>query len=181
MVEIITRCLWKNSKWAGGETNELYIYPSGSSYRERNFMARISVANTYGDGKSEFTSLPGIDRFISVLEGEMTLTFEEKYTCNLKPFDIENFSGDCAAFSIGKYVDFNLMLQNCKGELFFEAADREFVIDLKETVARLFLFIIEGEITIGEHILNKCDLLITDQNRLSVFADQAKFFYGYFK
>ena len=43
------------SKWSGGSTTELYIYPPQAVYREGNFKCRISSATVEVE-KSDFTS-----------------------------------------------------------------------------------------------------------------------------
>ena len=42
----------KVAVWAGGTTNEIFIYPENSSYVDRSFKARISVATTNNEEKS---------------------------------------------------------------------------------------------------------------------------------
>lgn len=53
------------SKWSGGSTTELYIYPPQAVYREGNFKCRISSATVEVE-KSDFTSLPGVKRYLSI-------------------------------------------------------------------------------------------------------------------
>ena len=43
------------SKWSGGETTELYIYPADYQYKKRDFLFRISRA-TIPKEKSIFTN-----------------------------------------------------------------------------------------------------------------------------
>ena len=56
MNKVIKKDDWKVSVWAGGTTNEIFIYPENSSYADRIFKARISVATTNNGEKSLFTS-----------------------------------------------------------------------------------------------------------------------------
>ena len=35
---------YKVSKWSGGDTTELYLYPENGDYRSGNFQLRISSA-----------------------------------------------------------------------------------------------------------------------------------------
>ena len=44
-IKIVKEQGQKISKWSGGITNQLYIYPENSSYENRNFKWRISSAN----------------------------------------------------------------------------------------------------------------------------------------
>ena len=40
MNKVIKKDDWKVSVWAGGTTNEIFIYPEDSSYSDRIFKAR---------------------------------------------------------------------------------------------------------------------------------------------
>lgn len=103
--------------WAGGTTTQLAIYPKDASYLERNFKWRISSAKVELE-ESVFTALPGIWRYIMVLEGEMRLVHEGHYEVDLKPFEQDQFSGAWTTRSFGKVTDFNLMVaQGCEGKL----------------------------------------------------------------
>ena len=57
----------KTAKWSGGLTTELFIYPEGSAYSERNFDFRLSTA-TVEIETSVFTPLPHVQRTLMVLE-----------------------------------------------------------------------------------------------------------------
>lgn len=96
------------SSWSGGTTTQLYIYPEGALYSERDFMFRLSSA-TVDVEESVFTKLPGIDRKIMILEGELKLIHENRYEKYLRQFDMDSFKGDWVTRSFGKVVDFNLM------------------------------------------------------------------------
>ncbi len=98
------------SKWSGGETTELFIYPPASQYKKRDFQFRISSA-TIPEEKSDFTKLPGIDRNLLVLSGTTTLTFPDQVVTLSEDEQIE-FSGDWDTTSEGEATDFNLMMQN---------------------------------------------------------------------
>mgnify|MGYP001337968279 CR=1 FL=1 len=180
MFRIITRQDWKTSQWSGGETNEIYIYPEDGSYKDRNFQARISIANTKDYSKSEFTFLPAINRFISILEGEMELTFPDRYTRQLKPFDIEEFSGDWPAYSTGKYVDFNFMIKGTIGHLYFETTNGKFTIKPQYKTTNIFIFVVSGHVILDKITIESYDLIITNEVSLSVDTCNASFYYGYF-
>lgn len=99
------------SKWSGGSTTELYIYPPKAVYKEGNFKCRISSATVEVD-KSEFTSLPGVKRYLSIFSGELKMIHGEDTEVNLKPYEVDCFDGGVPTVSYGKVVDFNLMLKN---------------------------------------------------------------------
>lgn len=105
------------SRWSGGTTTQLYIYPQSALYAERNFYWRISSAVVEAP-ESDFTPLPGFLRIIMILEGELHLMHSGQHECYLKPFHQDTFLGDWQTKSKGIVTDFNLMLnQECKGSL----------------------------------------------------------------
>ncbi|MDF1551007.1 MAG: HutD family protein, partial [Bacteroidales bacterium] len=91
---------FKTSTWSGGTTTQLFIYPSSADYLKRNFDFRISTAKVTV-AKSDFTSLPEISRKIMILEGEITIQHQNRYSKQLKKFDIDEFEGDWKTSAIG--------------------------------------------------------------------------------
>lgn len=135
-IELIRKEEQKTANWSGGTTTELAIYPKDANYSERNFKWRLSSA-VVKDEKSTFTSLRGIWRFIMVLEGEMTLEHEGKYTVHLKPFEQDSFSGEWVTKSTGKVKDFNLMLcSGCEGNISAVELRKHGVFEVKEEISR---------------------------------------------
>jgi uncharacterized protein len=61
---------WKNG---GGVTREIAAFPRGAGLD--SFEWRVSMASVTAGGP--FSIFPGVDRVLSVLEGELTLTFED--------------------------------------------------------------------------------------------------------
>lgn len=98
--------------WSGGTTTELFLYPKGKTYKDRTFEARISSA-TVDLPKSTYTSLPGVDRFLSPLENPFTLSHPgtNLRTKHLQPFEVYAFSGDLPTECEGTGSDFNLMVR----------------------------------------------------------------------
>ncbi|MDO4669888.1 MAG: HutD family protein [Aerococcus sp.] len=112
MIQLLTPKDYSIRAWSGGETTELFIFPTDASYTERTFQVRISTA-TVTVSASTFTSLPGFLRVISLLEGELSLTHYEnsgKRHVQLTPFQLDTFSGEIVTTSQGTCRDFNLML-----------------------------------------------------------------------
>ncbi len=107
-LKIIRKTEQITTSWSGGTTTQLFIYPEDASYRERNFLFRISTA-TVETEESEFTRLPGISRKIMILDGILKLEHKDKYTKTLHKFEIDAFSGDWETRGFGKVTDFNLM------------------------------------------------------------------------
>lgn len=111
----LTPASFKTTQWSGGETTELLIYPKDSSFKERNFDYRLSVA-TIAVSSSDFTPLPNTNRTLLLLEGELKLIHENHHESFLMPFSQDSFDGGWNTHSIGIAKDFNLMTKgNVRG------------------------------------------------------------------
>lgn len=105
------------SRWSGGQTTELFLWPKGTSYQSRDFFVRASSA-TVDLLESDFTPLEGFNRLIMPLDHELRLLHEGGKEVLLHPFDVYSFSGGLKTHSFGKCRDFNLMLKEpWRGEL----------------------------------------------------------------
>ena len=96
------------SKWSGGETTELAIFPYDKKYADRDFTFRVSSATVELE-ESDFTKLPDYDRIIMPLEGEVVLNYNGEKTVKLKELESDSFDGAWITKSYGKITDFNLM------------------------------------------------------------------------
>lgn len=105
-IELIRNNELLTSKWLGGTTTEIAIYPKDALYREKNFIWRLSSAKVEID-ESTFTSLPGIIRIIMILKGKLKLEHIGHHKCTLEPFQQDIFSGSWETKSYGKVTDFN--------------------------------------------------------------------------
>lgn len=103
------------SVWSGGTTTQLAIYPSYEKYADRAFLWRLSSA-TVEDEKSEFTSLADYDRLILMQRGTVTLTHNDGDEIFLPPWKVHFFDGGARTISIGKAMDFNMMLRKGAAE-----------------------------------------------------------------
>ena len=108
MYRIIRKGELPVSRWSGGTTTQLAIWPEGAVYAERNFVWRVSSARVETQ-ESEFTSLPGVARCLMVLDGTLHLEHEGRYETELVQFAQDNFSGSWTTRSRGRVTDFNLM------------------------------------------------------------------------
>lgn len=136
------------SKWSGGTTTELFIFPQTASYQKRDFKFRLSTATVEVE-ESTFTSLPGISRQIMILSGGIAISHKGKYTKQLNKFDIDEFSGDWETTSIGKCTDFNLMTKGTtRGNLNARLIEKGKSINLKlgANIDWLFIYIYSGEV-----------------------------------
>jgi environmental stress-induced protein Ves len=99
---------WKNG---GGRTTEIAAYPPGAGLDA--FLWRVSLADVERDGP--FSSFPGVDRTIVLLEGAgMRLREGERATGLTTPFAPHAFGGDAAIdckLIAGPVRDFNAMFR----------------------------------------------------------------------
>lgn len=109
--DFVTSC------WSGGTTTQLLIWPQGADYASRQFQVRISSAVVALE-ESDFTPLPGVERFITPLAGGFTLTHPGKAPVVMGPLDAPyRFSGEEDTHCVGMATDFNLMLKGVSGEM----------------------------------------------------------------
>ena len=114
-IKIIKKDKLSTSKWSGGTTTQLYIYPEDELYENRNFIFRISSAKVDLE-ESTFTKLPNIKRRIMILDGKLKLIHENHHSVTLEKFQQDTFYGHWNTKSYGKVIDFNLMLnENADG------------------------------------------------------------------
>lgn len=106
------------SQWSGGTTTQIAIYPPDARYADRDFLWRISSA-TVDLEESDFTPLGDYQRWITVLDGTMTLTHDDGSPIELTSGHVHPFDGDSQTRSVGRCTDFNLMLRKgrCSGTL----------------------------------------------------------------
>ena len=106
------------SRWSGGTTTQLAIFPAEAVYADRNFLWRVSSA-VVELPESDFTPLPDYDRILMILNGTLSLSHDggEEYT--LRPLEQTAFDGASHTFSRGQVTDFNLMMRKgrCTGRV----------------------------------------------------------------
>lgn len=130
----------KVTNWSGGETYEILIYPNGSDFKENNYDLRISVA-TVNLESTVFTSLPGVNRILTVLEGNLKLVHEGHHEAHLQPYRQDAFSGDWKTRSKGKVRDFNVMWKSGEATVKHRsyAPNSSFNLEAKDDVSLVFL------------------------------------------
>ncbi len=99
---------YKTTKWSGGNTTELFIYPADSSYQAQDFSIRISTASIESS-PSVFTQLPRTQRKLMVLQGALFITHPGRYHTLLLPYDTDAFEGNWNTESKGTGEDYNVM------------------------------------------------------------------------
>ena len=108
---------FNTSKWSGGTTTELAIFPEGADYLNRDFIWRLSSAVVELD-ESDFTRLPEYDRVLMVLEGDVVLAYKNERVVRLQQLEQDRFDGAFFTRSYGKIRDYNLMVRKgCQGFL----------------------------------------------------------------
>ncbi|MEO6917814.1 MAG: HutD family protein [Collimonas sp.] len=115
---------WKNG---GGVTRELCSYPAASSFDD--FAWRVSIADVARSG--DFSSFPGVDRIITLLEGDgMQLRSDSGNHVLLSRLQPHRFRGEekiAAQLENGACQDFNLMLRRgaAAGEIRVWSGDQD--------------------------------------------------------
>ena len=154
---------FSTSVWSGGKTTQLFIYPENADYGEGNFQVRISSA-TVELQKSEFTSLPGVKRYLMTLKGDLDMIHGVNTKVELKPYEVDCFDGGTPTVSYGKVVDFNLMLKNgAEGKM--EAAvfgPGEACMADPEGHNLLAVYVGEGSVSILGHTVQEKELLVCE-------------------
>ena len=113
----LSKADYRVSTWSGGTTTELFIWPQGADYGKREFSFRVSSA-TVDLPESDFTPLPGVERYITPIIGGFTLTHPGKPGITMGPLDAPyRFSGGEETHCVGKATDFNLMCKGVAGEM----------------------------------------------------------------
>lgn len=160
-IKIIDESQFSTSVWSGGKTTEMYLYPQDASYKERNFLFRISSA-TVEDETSVFTRLPGIHREILLLNGSMVLQHGKGVPVTLQPYEPHAFEGEWETVSHGKATDFNVMYQNCKS--FVKVISETGKAVFEKTVGMDFFYSKEDDFRLEQTIVKRGQLaMITGQ------------------
>ncbi|WP_207345778.1 HutD family protein [Arthrobacter sp. E3] len=113
-MEIIRHASLKAVPWAGGTTRQIAVGPDGAG----GWDWRLSLADVAKAGP--FSPLPGIDRIITVVEGELialTVDGVEQALEKYRPFRFSGDSETSATLPTGTLKDLNLMTRRgvCKG------------------------------------------------------------------
>lgn len=119
--------------------------------------------------------MPGVHRKLMILKGAIIITHEGQYSKHLKPFEIDQFSGEWKTTAIGTCTDFNVMTTGQQqSELYHKSSlkDNNYTLKPKETCKKLFLYATSGNIHLqlmnDSHILETGNLIIIEN--LSVFS-----------
>jgi environmental stress-induced protein Ves len=125
----------KVSRWSGGITRQLAIFPEDRTFANRDFGWRLSTAEVEKE-ETEFTHFPQYDRILMVLEGEVILSFEGERVSRLRRLEQDRFGGELNTKSYGLIRDFNLIYRK-GGDAYLEA--QEMVREAKSLAAETHL------------------------------------------
>lgn len=163
---------YKISRWSGGDTTELYLYPEDGDYKSGNFQLRISSATVDVD-QSEFTSLPGVERYLMIFQGHLDMVHGEEEKVSLEPYEVDRFDGGVPTVSYGRVVDFNLMLKNgAKGKmeaLCLEPGQEQEILPWKDENF-LAVYVREGEIVNQDFALSEKEIFIQKEWRKGIIV-----------
>lgn len=149
--------------WASGTSTELFIYPSSGNFQTREFLFRISTATVDAE-ESVFSDFSGITRTLMVLEGNLTLIHQGRYTKELKPFDQDTFDGGWDTKSKGKVKDFNLMYkEGAKGSLAHYSGTQGELIKIDLSGDLDFIYAENGSFKYDDITLSKGDTLFFER------------------
>ncbi|MDO4868905.1 MAG: HutD family protein [Bacillota bacterium] len=102
---------YKTGQWSGGTTRQMAIYPENADYIKRDFIWRLSSADSNLE-ESSFTKLPDFDRILMVLEGSVVLAHGEERTVELGPLQQDAFDGAIKTKCFGNLKrDYNLIMR----------------------------------------------------------------------
>ena len=149
---------YKTTNWSGGKTTEMFIYPTNSSYVDRNFDFRISSATVEVE-ESDFTDLTGFHRLLTIIDGRLELTVNDKSTFVLEQDTPFWFSGSDQVCSRGIVRDFNVIYSGnyeVQWRLITEGEVRK--ISLKQGDF-LFYFLVKGRVKINNQLLQENQLV----------------------
>ncbi len=165
-IDILKAGDFKTTKWSGGSTSELFIYPPTANYAVGNFNFRISSA-TVEIGKSDFTKLPGVFRQLMVLSGSINVSHKNHHEVQLNKNDIDSFNGNWETSAVGTCVDFNLMTKgNTEGQIssVCVSADKTLNFQSDATCEFIIFYAYEGKLQCHfgseKRSLNKGELLV---------------------
>jgi len=110
-IQIIKKKDLSTSRWSGGTTTQLAIFPTDANYSDRHFLWRLSSAVVEIES-SDFTALEGFNRVIMSLNGDLKLKHKGHHEILLTPYVADHFRGIWETSSVGKVTDFNLMVRD---------------------------------------------------------------------
>lgn len=165
----LTEADYTTMPWQGGTTKQLAIYPPKSSYDDRNFLWRVSVA-TIEQELSNFTSLPDYHRFTSAIEGELHIEHnQDGRTIVIAPYQVYSFFGGQETLSSEKGKHFNLMVHtgDCIGDLQYLSVKTKQKFNLERPIRQnrqVVVYCSWGAVTVENIELHQGETLLISQS-----------------
>lgn len=147
-IKLFTPENYKKTKWSGGTTTELFIYPEQATFKNGDYDFRLSIASVEIE-ESIFTKLQGVKRTLMVLEGQIKLSHQDHHESELKKFGSDKFFGNWTTKCVGTCTDFNLMTKaETSGSLTPIVKKETFEIRLNSECKFQCFYLHEGNISI---------------------------------
>ena len=164
---------YKLSKWSGGSTRELAIYPANAEYLDRDFLWRLSSADSDKE-ESSFTKLPDYDRILMVLDGSVVLAHGEERTASLGAWESDAFDGAIKTKCFGQLKkDYNLIYRKgTHGRMeLIELTDQGHAIECSESGCRCIgIYSAEGYAVVS--VNGQTDMVKEDQQMVIELAPE---------
>ena len=165
-MKILTEPDFLISKWSGGTTTQLYIFPEDADLAKRNFDWRISSAVVENE-TSGFTLFEGYERILIPLKGRLEMEHQTPngvFHQDVAEFQLARFSGSWETKGKGKLTDFNLIFRSVYHPkvhiaYFTEATHSEW----EETTTALFLQ--EGACSVSDRYVHAPALILNDTHQ----------------
>jgi environmental stress-induced protein Ves len=175
MIKKLTKDTYKTTSWSGGKTDEIYTFPELATLEDDNYDYRISLATVEVE-EASFTTLPEIERTLTVLEGDHSLSLNDKGFVSVPPYNPVTFSGADKTQSKGKSLNFNFMKRtDLPHEVNVMQADQTERIVLLPNHNRSLLFVIDGKVETNQGDLNKHDSLFFDEEIMVILNAKTLF------
>lgn len=170
---------FNKTQWSGGSTTELYISPTGSSFKSGQYDFRLSLAEIK-DTPSVFTSLPGTQRTFTLLTGGVTLKHQGHHERELKPLDQDQFEGAWQTESLGTGTVFNLISKDVTSSMLMHkglAIGEILELSAAQENQMAFAYLLNGVLEIAyaeeKHLLQSDELLVLKNESIRLTAHQA--------
>jgi environmental stress-induced protein Ves len=165
-MKLVSKEFQKVSKWTGGTTTELLIFPANAEVSKQNFDYRISTAHVLVE-KSEFTSFPSFNRKLAILEGKLKIQHNQSKWYELGVGEQSEFKGDWETRSEGQVVDFNVIYSDkYQTSIFWLTQLKE--DDFNNGKEVVGIYCLNGTIQINDILLEKGDFINANGEVVSV-------------
>lgn len=137
--ELIYKKDFITTKWSGGETTQLVIYPRDAEFSKKDFLFRISSA-TFTGTESTFSAFNDYQRYLLPLKGKIEIRHENLYKRVLETDEIEYFDGtwNTEATNTPDCRDYNYIVRKGKIAIFQKLENNNEIYICECSVATVF-------------------------------------------